>query len=152
MPFFANKFHSFVFHFSPAHTTCSFFTCFHNIRSLSILTPFLHTIHTHHSLTQGREADVVILSCVRASHSAQTAAAPKGATVTADGLKGGSSATNANANATVPASGGVGFLADVRRMNVALTRARCSLWVSDACTHLLCVCVCAHVSLKSVSD
>uniref|UniRef100_A0A7S3VNR9 AAA+ ATPase domain-containing protein n=1 Tax=Dunaliella tertiolecta TaxID=3047 RepID=A0A7S3VNR9_DUNTE len=49
---------------------------------------------------QGREADVVILSCVRAS--------------TASGQQGGR---------------GVGFLADMRRMNVALTRARCSLWV-----------------------
>jgi senataxin len=45
---------------------------------------------------QGREADVVIFSCVRA-HSG--------------------------------GSGGVGFLSDVRRMNVALTRARRSLWV-----------------------
>ncbi|CAL8465380.1 g4916 [Coccomyxa elongata] len=45
---------------------------------------------------QGREADVVIFSCVRAR--------------TGD-------------------SGGVGFLADGRRMNVALTRARQSLWI-----------------------
>ncbi|KAK9903356.1 hypothetical protein WJX75_003688 [Coccomyxa subellipsoidea] len=45
---------------------------------------------------QGREADVVIFSCVRARASD---------------------------------SGGVGFLVDGRRMNVALTRARQSLWV-----------------------
>lgn len=47
---------------------------------------------------QGREADVVIFSCVRA-------------------------------HAPGSAGGGVGFLADVRRMNVGLTRARRSLWV-----------------------
>ena len=43
---------------------------------------------------QGREAEVIIFSCVRAS----------------------------------PA-GGIGFLQDIRRMNVGLTRAKCSLWV-----------------------
>ncbi len=44
---------------------------------------------------QGKQLDVVILSCVRAS---------EGRT-------------------------GVGFLADVRRMNVAITRAKAALWV-----------------------
>ena len=53
---------------------------------------------------QGREADVVVFSCVRA--------AKRGG----GGDRGGR-------------SGGVGFLADVRRMNVGLTRARKSLWV-----------------------
>ena len=43
---------------------------------------------------QGREAEIIIFSCVRAS----------------------------------PA-GGIGFLQDIRRMNVGLTRAKCSLWV-----------------------
>jgi superfamily I DNA and/or RNA helicase len=54
---------------------------------------------------QGREADVVILSCVRAP-------------------KPGHAGTLQRA-----ASTGIGFLEDVRRMNVAITRARRSLWV-----------------------
>jgi superfamily I DNA and/or RNA helicase len=33
--------------------------------------------------------------------------------------------------------GGVGFLQDVRRMNVALTRARHSLWVVSNCKALI---------------
>ena len=43
---------------------------------------------------QGRESEVIIFSCVRAS-----------------------------------SSGGIGFLADIRRMNVGITRAKSSLWV-----------------------
>lgn len=54
-----------------------------------------HALH----LLQGREADVVIFSCVRAKSRAEGD------------------------------SPGVGFLADVRRMNVALTRARRALWI-----------------------
>ncbi|KAJ6151321.1 hypothetical protein N7470_007915 [Penicillium chermesinum] len=42
---------------------------------------------------QGRESEIIIFSCVRASNK------------------------------------GIGFLADIRRMNVGLTRAKCSLWV-----------------------
>ena len=52
---------------------------------------------------QGREADVVLLSCVRAP------------------WHGGSGSSSG--------ASGVGFLQDVRRMNVGLTRARRSLWV-----------------------
>jgi len=48
-----------------------------------------------HAHPQGKEADVVIFSCVRA-HSRRS---------------------------------GVGFLSDVRRMNVGLTRARRALWI-----------------------
>ena len=43
---------------------------------------------------QGRESEVIIFSCVRASYSK-----------------------------------GIGFLSDIRRMNVGITRAKCSLWV-----------------------
>ncbi|OIT05156.1 PREDICTED: uncharacterized protein LOC109223930 isoform X1 [Nicotiana attenuata] len=52
---------------------------------------------------QGREVDIVILSTVRALESCSTAA---------------------QVNA-----GRIGFVADVRRMNVALTRAKLSLWI-----------------------
>lgn len=54
---------------------------------------------------QGREADVMILSCVRAPKHGQAGSLQR------------------------TASTGVGFLQDVRRMNVAITRARRSLWV-----------------------
>jgi hypothetical protein len=56
---------------------------------------------------QGREADVVLLSCVRAQ-----------------------------AGALHAGGGRLGFLADVRRMNVALTRARRSLLVLGHCATL----------------
>ncbi|KAM0943249.1 putative DNA helicase [Dioscorea sansibarensis] len=52
---------------------------------------------------QGREVDILVLSTVRAS---QTSAKP-----------------------STVSSSGIGFVADVRRMNVALTRARISLWI-----------------------
>jgi senataxin len=53
---------------------------------------------------QGREADVVVFSCVRARRSSKQKEHRSSAV-------------------------GIGFLADVRRMNVGLTRARRSLWV-----------------------
>lgn len=52
---------------------------------------------------QGREVDILLLSTVRAAHSGVTA-----------------SVVNSNS---------IGFVADVRRMNVALTRAKLSLWI-----------------------
>lgn len=51
---------------------------------------------------QGREVDILLLSTVRAAHSSVT------------------SEINSNS---------IGFVADVRRLNVALTRARLSLWI-----------------------
>ncbi|GLC50926.1 hypothetical protein PLESTB_000447300 [Pleodorina starrii] len=54
---------------------------------------------------QGKQLDVIILSCVR---TVRPGAPPPSATA---------------------GSGGVGFLADVRRMNVAITRAKQALWV-----------------------
>ncbi|KAK9455857.1 SEN1 N terminal-domain-containing protein [Dipodascopsis uninucleata] len=50
---------------------------------------------------QGQEKDIIILSCVRAQMADENGGSVRG----------------------------VGFLADVRRMNVALTRARSSLWI-----------------------
>ncbi|KAI9084552.1 hypothetical protein K1719_033540 [Acacia pycnantha] len=52
---------------------------------------------------QGREVDILLLSTVRAAHSNSAAS----------GIK----------------SSSIGFVADVRRMNVALTRAKLSLWI-----------------------
>lgn len=52
---------------------------------------------------QGREVDILILSTVRAAEQSSTA----------PGIK----------------SSNIGFVADVRRMNVALTRAKLSLWI-----------------------
>lgn len=73
---------------------------------------------------QGRQKDVIILSCVRAS-------------------------------AAGGAGGSVGFVADVRRMNVAITRARRALWVlgslgtlqANATWAALIQCVCFALSL-----
>ncbi|CAL0332118.1 unnamed protein product [Lupinus luteus] len=52
---------------------------------------------------QGREVDILLLSTVRATHSTTAASEVKSSTI--------------------------GFVADVRRMNVALTRAKLSLWI-----------------------
>ncbi|XP_057504671.1 uncharacterized protein LOC130788134 [Actinidia eriantha] len=52
---------------------------------------------------QGREVDILVLSAVRAAETCSTA--------------------------TMINSSNIGFVADVRRMNVALTRARLSLWI-----------------------
>lgn len=60
-----------------------------------LFTSVFFNFDTGGSNLQGKEADVVIFSCVRA-HSR---------------------------------SSGVGFLSDVRRMNVGLTRARRALWI-----------------------
>ena len=56
---------------------------------------------------QGREKDIVILSCVRAP---------------AEG-------TGSAYGGGVGGSGSIGFLSEPQRMNVALTRARCAMWV-----------------------
>lgn len=52
---------------------------------------------------QGREVDILLLSTVRAAHS--------------------------NSGSSEIKSSSIGFVADVRRMNVALTRAKLSLWI-----------------------
>ncbi len=52
---------------------------------------------------QGREKDIIIFSCVRAH----------------DNISSGSGDNK----------GGIGFLQDIRRMNVGLTRAKFSLWI-----------------------
>ncbi len=62
---------------------------------------------------QGREADVVLFSCVRARHPSS--------------------------------SGGVGFLADVRRMNVGLTRGR---YAGNVALLLLTVCAVLRLALS----
>ena len=59
---------------------------------------------------QGKQLDVIILSCVRGS--------PK-------------QNPNANSGASPEShpGGAIGFLQDVRRINVAITRARRALWI-----------------------
>lgn len=68
-----------------------------------------------------------MFSCVRAQPEAAAAAAPFAAAMT-PGL---GNATAAAIVSNAPAAGGprVGFLADVRRMNVGLTRGRRAVWV-----------------------
>ncbi len=68
---------------------------------------------------QGREKGVVVFSCVRAGGARGGAAARQGRGVTVT---------------RVP---GIGFLADVRRMNVALTRGKYALWVVGDSTSLV---------------
>jgi senataxin len=64
---------------------------------------------------QGREVDVVILSCVR------TAGTGPGNGPDPDGTPSGSGSGSGSV--------GIGFVRDRRRLNVALTRARLALWV-----------------------
>ena len=70
---------------------------------------------------QGREADVVIFSCVRAQPEAVAAAAVAAGGGGARGMSG-----RSNMRGQGPR---VGFLADMRRMNVGLTRGIRAMWV-----------------------
>ena len=88
-------------------------SCSHNKHQESVADTCRGKVTTHSCSTQpqkrtvrhvqGKEADVVLFSCVRAHD------------------VGGSGGTLGGAGGRSP---GVGFLADVRRMNVGLTRAR----------------------------
>lgn len=69
---------------------------------------------------QGQEADVIIFSTVRGSRSGSA----RGANASAGGGRRSSPAGG---------SSSIGFLADVRRMNVALTRAKRALWIVGKC-------------------
>lgn len=62
--------------------------------------------------SQGKQLDVIIFSCVRS-----------GAPSTFPSASGGSGS----------GSGSIGFVADVRRMNVAITRAKRALWILGGC-------------------
>jgi len=65
---------------------------------------------------QGSEKDIIVLSCVKSSHNQ-------------NGRKGG--------RCQQPQHGhNIGFLRDFRRVNVALTRAKQSLWVVGNCDYL----------------
>lgn len=59
---------------------------------------------------QGREKDIIIMSCVRAS---------KSTTLN----------MNTSTKSVVSSTSGIGFLADHRRLNVAITRAKLSFWI-----------------------
>jgi hypothetical protein len=104
-----------------------------NSRSISVITPYNHqrtllqerfhrTLGSTKTFTidfntvdgyQGREVDILIFSAVRASGQ-----------------------SNEGAKTVTRGNNSIGFVGDVRRMNVALTRARFSLWIVGNATTL----------------
>lgn len=74
---------------------------------------------------QGRQVDIVILSCVRAQTALISTQTGEGSDqISGKGKRPGDQVSNNEI--------GLGFVNDVRRMNVAITRARRSLWILGA--------------------